>query len=227
MSKGGRLSISALDGFGSASTPRPFGNLPPRRYFLIVCEGEKTEPNYFESIRRILPSEMVNRITIKGTGKNTLSLVEHAEAEVNKRKTTGMPPYYHIWVVFDRDSFDPDDFDNSIERIEAKSSVREKWHAAWSNEAFELWYIMHFRAQAGGPLSREAYQKILEYEMGRPYIKNAADMFELLKKHTSQAVKRAETALRLQSGALKYHEKNPATSVHLLVKELLRYIRKT
>ena len=26
-----------------------------RRFFLIVCEGEKTEPNYFESLKNDLP----------------------------------------------------------------------------------------------------------------------------------------------------------------------------
>ena len=51
---------------------RPYGNRPPRRYFLIVCEGEETEPNYFNAIAAQLPKDMVNRITVKGVGKNTL-----------------------------------------------------------------------------------------------------------------------------------------------------------
>ena len=40
-------------------------------HYLIICEGEETEPNYFEAIKRILPPDMVNRITISGTGRNT------------------------------------------------------------------------------------------------------------------------------------------------------------
>jgi hypothetical protein len=51
-------------------------NKPSRRYYLIVCEGEKTEPNYFESLKRKLPDNIVKRISIQGVGKNTLSLLK-------------------------------------------------------------------------------------------------------------------------------------------------------
>ncbi len=62
---------------------RPYGNRPRRRYFLIVCEGEKTEPNYFEAISNQLPKDMVKRITIVGTGRNT---VDAAIRQVTQEK---------------------------------------------------------------------------------------------------------------------------------------------
>lgn len=224
MSRSGTLSKDTIASFFPAvSSSRPYGNRPQRRYYLIVCEGEKTEPNYFEAIRKILPKEMVNRVTIEGTGRNTLSLINYANLEIEKRKQAGGPPYYHIWLVFDRDSFNPDDFDNAIQCIEQKSSTSEKWHAAWSNEAFELWYILHFRTQTGGALSREAYQDILESEMGRPYKKNAPDMFELICDRTPQAIRRAETARKLLADQ-PFHSQNPATTVHRLVNQLLGYL---
>jgi hypothetical protein len=48
-------------------------NIRPLRRFLIVCEGEKTEPNYF----RTFPEnpEVYDAIDIYGTGYNTVSLV--------------------------------------------------------------------------------------------------------------------------------------------------------
>lgn len=52
-----------------------------RKFYLIVCEGEKTEPNYFESLKESLPRgvlELTN-IDIDGTGKNTLSIIEEAK----------------------------------------------------------------------------------------------------------------------------------------------------
>ena len=61
--------------------------------------------------------------------------------------------------------------------------------------------------------------------MKRPYEKNAEDMFDLLKPYVVDAIERADTALRLQRGK-PYHEQNPATTVHLLVKELLSYLQK-
>ncbi len=226
MAKPGKLSTNLLAEFSSEKAKRPFGNLPPRRYYLIVCEGEETESNYFDAIKKILPPEMVNRITITGTGRNTMSLVEYAQKEVDKRRESDRPPYHNIWVVFDRDSFNADDFDNAISSIESKSTETEIWQAAWSNEAFELWYILHFRDQTGGSLHRQDYQDILAEEMHRPYEKNAKDMFDLLKPYVVKAIKRANAALKQQKGKA-YHEQNPATTVQRLVKELLSYIPST
>lgn len=64
--------------------------------FLIVCEGEKTEPNYFRRFR--VPAE-VARIDVQGIGANTVSLVRKAIA----LRDAG--DYDQTWCVFDRDSF--------------------------------------------------------------------------------------------------------------------------
>ncbi|MGI5870333.1 MAG: RloB domain-containing protein, partial [Kiritimatiellia bacterium] len=48
--------------------------LPNRERFLIVCEGEKTEPNYFRAIQKELPQHVVE-VEIHGEGDNTLSLL--------------------------------------------------------------------------------------------------------------------------------------------------------
>jgi len=50
-------------------------NVKNRRWFLIVCEGEKTEPNYF---RKFPVDTKVIKLDIQGEGKNTKSLVEKA-----------------------------------------------------------------------------------------------------------------------------------------------------
>ncbi len=226
MAKAGKISKDVLAEFSTEKNKRPFGNIPPRRYYLIACEGEETETNYFEAIKRILPPAMVSRVSITGTGRNTRSLVDYTQKLVDaRRKSSALPPYYKIWVVFDRDSFEPSDFDNAISMIESKSTDTEQWQAAWSNEAFELWYILHYLPQSGGAKHRQEYQDILAKQMKRPYEKNAEDMFDLLKPYVVDAIERADTALRLQRGK-PYHEQNPATTVHLLVKELLSYLQK-
>jgi len=49
-----------------------------RIYFLIICEGEQTEPNYFNGLKKDLPKDtlVIADMTITGTGKNTESLVD-------------------------------------------------------------------------------------------------------------------------------------------------------
>lgn len=225
------------------SSARPYGNRPHRRYFLIVCEGEETEPNYFNSIAAQLPKDMVNRITVKGVGKNTLHLIEDAKAEIAKRRAAGLPDYYYVWLVFDRDEFPADHFNRTIEEAAAidewnaklplKSRRSEHWRCAWSNEAFELWYVLHFREQLGGAVSRAQYQKMLEEdirahtdEKGFIYKKNDPQMFARLKSYTAEAVRRAERALarQLESKGKAYADMNPATRVHELVNLLMAYM---
>lgn len=114
-----------------------------RRYYLIVCEGEKTEPHYFQGLKEDLPKGVLTwcQIDIEGTGRNTQSLVDEAlrlkkwyEQEYNR-------PIDSPWVVFDRDSFSANDFNNAVQRCQNTKPVIG---CAWSNEAFELWYLLHF-----------------------------------------------------------------------------------
>lgn len=78
---------------------------------LIICEGWKTEPLYFESIKNLIDDKFgknlkyetieVERIEIEGTGRNTRDLVEYAI----KRRNRALIPYGNVWCVFDKDSF--------------------------------------------------------------------------------------------------------------------------
>ena len=51
------------------------------KYILIVCEGEKTEPHYFEAIKNCFSTNTLEtyNIDIEGTGTNTLQVVEIAD----------------------------------------------------------------------------------------------------------------------------------------------------
>ena len=225
------------------SLARPYGNRPPRRYFLIVCEGEETEPNYFNSIAAQLPKDMVNRITVTGVGRNTLRLIDAAKEEIAKRRAAGLPDYYYVWLVFDRDEFPADHFNRTIDNVELinrqnaalspKARRCEHWMCAWSNEAFELWYVMHFREQLGGAVARRQYQKMLEddirintSESDFSYRKNDPRMFARLRNYTPEAIHRAERALakQLKTKRTSWSEMNPATRVHELVRLLMAYL---
>jgi hypothetical protein len=111
------------------------------RRFLIISEGTVTEPSYFESFR--LPTANVEAI---GKGKDTLTLVRAAIKIANRSKKT----YDEKWVVFDKDGFKEDDFDNAIKKAEANG-----FRVAYSNQAFEYWFLLHFDAHGGGGLHRD------------------------------------------------------------------------
>lgn len=204
--------------------------LAPYRY-LIVCEGEETEPNYFKGIESIINNTYGDKINVEqvkieldGTGKNTRSLVEHA---INKVKNATIP-YGHVWCVYDKDSFTAHQFNSSIEI--AKSNG---YKVAWSNESFELWFLLHFnyidtgldRNQINSKLDEQF--KMLSINNGK-YDKNIKNIFEILSTYGS-----VENAIRFSKKILNNHppdktpsEMNPCTTVHLLVEDLLSYTSK-
>jgi len=55
-------------------TGRRVGTRTVRQRFLIVCEGEQTEPNYFRAFQ--VPGLVV---TVEGVARGALRLVEKAE----------------------------------------------------------------------------------------------------------------------------------------------------
>jgi hypothetical protein len=190
-----------------------------RQRFLIVCEGTKTEPTYFEAIQKLLPPNVAT-IEIYGEGANTLSLVDLAREKRESRKD-GDYSFDQVWVVFDRDSFPPDNFDNAI-----KSTNAEGMRCAWSNEAFELWYILHFEYR-NSAMARQEYQKKLQEFLGEPYKKNAVDMYEKLAKFGDQ--KRAIGWARklfedFDGRRIPPSRSNPCTTVYLLVEELNKFM---
>ncbi|MCG8318865.1 MAG: RloB family protein [Cytophagales bacterium] len=197
-----------------------------RKFYLIVCEGKKTEPNYFESLKKSLPKgvlELTN-IDIDGTGKNTLSIIEEAKILRKKYKEKYLRKIDNVWAIFDKDSFPSKNFNNAINKGE---NSRPKIHCAWTNEAFELWYLLHFNYYNTG-IPREQYQKLIEKEINKAakttdfkYEKNAAEMFSLLKKFGNQG-NAINNAKKLEE---RYHDKsyanhNPCTMVHKLIDEL-------
>jgi len=181
------------------------------RRFLIVCEGEKTEPNYFRKFPE--NPEVFDRIDIYGTGYNTVSLVNEAiklKHEAQKRKE----PYIEVWCVFDKDDFPIDQLKNAI-ILAGKNQIK----CAYSIEAFELWYMLHFNFYDTA-LSRNQYKEKLSELLGKAYVKNDEGMYQLLKKRISTAMQNAKKLYFLQHNRV-FAEQNPITTVFKLVERLL------
>lgn len=62
------------------SGKKKIGQRSKREYILVVCEGEKTEPNYFEAIKKTFSRKTLEtyEIKVEGTGTNTLKIIEEA-----------------------------------------------------------------------------------------------------------------------------------------------------
>jgi hypothetical protein len=187
-------------------SPRTTNTRNVKQRFLIVCEGEKTEPNYFRSFR--VPRLVVD---VKGLGANPSRLVERAIEE------SKLDAYDQVWCVFDRDSWTVDDFNGAIAAAE-----KRKFKVAYSNEAFELWYVLHFEFLNTG-IARKDYNERLTTLLRRRYEKKSNSMYEELLGRQATAIAHAEKLLT-QYDRPNPASDNPSTTVHLLVQELNRFI---
>ncbi|MHA4987690.1 RloB family protein [Cetobacterium somerae] len=198
-------------------------DLTPYR-ILIVCEGEKTEPGYFKTLKDLLEVKFRDLVDLKkvnlkefieidGSGKNTESLVRHTL----RLKGQASIPFGHVWCVFDKDSFTNEQFNSAIINAE-----KEDIEVAWSNEAIELWFLLHFEYVSTG-ITRYQYIEKLNYifkglGLGK-YEKNMDGIYNILKEYGSQdfAIGNAKKLLR---DGFNYADMKPATTVFKLV-ELL------
>ena len=105
--------------------------------WLIVCEGTKTEPNYFEKAIQDINTNIEDKYKLKvkvvGKGVSTKSLVKATDLQIKIDKySNSVIPYEKIFVVFDKDSFSDDDFDDTIKMCEDNGYI-----PLWSNQAIE------------------------------------------------------------------------------------------
>ncbi|WP_186738892.1 RloB domain-containing protein [Spirosoma utsteinense] len=161
-------------------------------------------------------------VTIEGTGRNTLGVIDKALKVKSQLEKQPGRVVDEVWAVFDRDSFPNQDFDNAIAKARELAV-----HCAWSNEAFELWYLLHFQ-NFENAMSRHDYKKLLERELsrciGKPYQYEKSDhtVFDLLIQHGNeeQAIKRAKQLEEQFAGRTDYASHNPCTRVYVLVEKL-------
>ncbi|MGL4598617.1 MAG: RloB family protein [Bacteroidia bacterium] len=196
-----------------------------RNNFLIVCEGSKTEPNYFDAFR-------VPKTIVEGDGFNTLSLIKYTIKRIASDAQKEIH-YDQVWCVFDRDSFQLDQIEQAFDLAE-----QQNIQLAYSNESFELWYYLHFHLLVTG-LGRKDYISKLNKLLGFKYEKSADNIYEKLLPLQAIALKNARhlhsqskisnasfnakiLSLKMPITCLHVANKNqcPYTSVFLLVEEL-------
>ena len=193
---------------------RKVGVRQPRKTFLIICEGLNTEPEYFNSFR--LTSAYVRAI---GKGLGTTALVREA-ITVRREEQRKDRTFDECWVVFDKDDFPDSDFEAAISEAE-----KAGFHVAWSNQAFEFWFILHFILYRG-LLHRNKYAAMLTKLTGLPYAKKAgvaSNLYNMLYPRLDTAIANAKAVLSDFEG-VKPSKAESATTVFRLAEELKAHI---
>jgi RloB-like protein len=185
----------------------------PKPQFLIVCGAAVTEVKYFKSFR--------GRNDVVSHPVDPFQLVKKAHEIAEEYVKKNKEEYDQIWCVFDRDphvhSMTPENFNNAFQNAE-----NYKFKIAYSNECFELWYILHFELLQNG-IPRSDYGAKLTKHLGQKYEKNDPNMYEKLREKQPIAIINAEKLLRNYPRP-NPEQDNPSTTVHLLVQALNMFI---
>lgn len=192
--------------------------------FLIICEGENTEPEYFKSFP-------VGNAEVEsyGLGQSKTALVEYVIEIVENAQSVDR----EVWVVFDMDvqrdqqQSQKQDFDYAIELAQQKG-----FKVAYSNDAFELWFLLHYQ-YLEAQWSRNQYYDRLSELWNCSYAKEGKKR-SFCRKIYQRLLddQRSEQAEAIQRGQklfeehidLPYSSRNPCTTVFQLVEELNGYL---
>lgn len=179
-------------------------NRDPYDKVLIVCEGEKTEPNYLITLRDYLKLSQANIKIDPKSDSSPTSVVKYAKTLI---KDNSKDPYNHVFCVIDRDRHA--DFDTAIAQIDGYKNKDTKIHAIVSNPCFEYWILLHFTyttksfgVSGDSPcidlIKNDLKTYIPDYEKGDatlmlPIIQSGLNMAVANAKRANETAKRNET----------------------------------
>ena len=192
-----------------------------RNIFLIYCEGENTEPEYFKAF----PVNTETLVEAIGLGMNRTALVreiiERAESKEFLSGQRNYDPDRQIWCVFDRDvkgeTGEDEDFDEAVRLAKTRGIS-----VAYSNDAFELWFCLH-DYYIDSQLHRRQYFERLSKRIGINYEEDgkklaiAKSMYGIFLQDQARAIRHAQRLEKQHAGEDRPSRRNPCTTVHELV----------
>lgn len=193
-------------------------------YHLIVTEGIKTEPNYFEAIKNVINKCYRDKIhlDVEGEGNNTIALFEKA------KKLVAMNPngYRHVWIVYDTDSFPAENINETVKLCKTHSNEEISYHPIWSNQCVELWFLLHFSYMHSDIYRSEYFPKLSSFmtKIGAgKYVKGRKDMYDILKPYMDTAIKNAKKLATINKNK-QPSDSAPGTKIYELIEKLKPYL---
>jgi len=173
-----------------------------RPLVLIICEGE-TEKEYLDGFRkeyRLTATQI--QISVEGV---PLTVVKKAR---DRKNADG--GYKAVWAVFDRD-----DHPNIPEACDMAKQNDIK--VAYSNPAFEIWYLLHVKDQTAF-IDRDEAERMVRRAF--PGWNKPASLFDETAKDRPTAIKRAAKGRKRHSKNGSSEDENPSTTMDQLVQFL-------
>ena len=224
--------------------------------FIIYCEDENSEPIYFRSLANervkinAIPNQRAGKHNLVNTVRDCIREGRAFFSDNRYQITEGMKGL--IWCVYDRDlaSENPDEIseiDNYNFDLAIQDALGIGFNVAWSNDAFELWILLHFEDVSVDQILHRnyIYERLteifktiqprsaeLDQLTGNPHF-NYKHSFKkrdhfinlvlpFLTARRSDAIHRAKLLeSHFVAKDVPFHQRNPCTLVHRLVETVL------
>lgn len=229
---------------------------PEMTTYVFFCEDEVSECIYLRSLQ--IPNVLkINVIEKQGQGvKNVFSAIEKCHQDglllrIDQDRSRLSDENLNVWCIFDRDS--PNYTDVEFNSCPAFAQMHEV-KVAWSNDAFELWLLLHFKDVDAAQVryqNRETYQlelvesirecpDILEeirekmdrdnfsYDFFKRRVNFTQHLLPLLKDDELVKIQLAVTRSQALASSYtneNYSERRPCTMMHEVVDQLLSFHR--
>jgi len=185
--------------------------LPLDNSIKIYCNAAETEPNYFTAFKEDVKKSKISDVNIeiiKKAGLDPLNAVKYVIKDKGKCS--------EVWIVFDKDHFE---IEKAITLAE-NNDIR----VAWSNESFELWFLLHFNYRSTA-IGRAECLKVVKDEFKKKlkidYAKNNKDSYKKLKSKMNIAIANAKRLYQeMKRDRISPTKANPCTTVFQLVEVL-------
>lgn len=207
----------------AASVQRKKANRKPYDKVLIVCEGTKTEPLYFQELIDHYEIHTAN-VKISGDcGSDPLSVVDHGIQLYEEELSSQSDPFDRVYCVFDRDAHTT--YQQALNKVISAKPVNT-FFAIPSVPCFEYWLLLNFdyvtapysstgNTSAGAAVLKDLSLFWPSYKKGNigafNYTFNLRNDELMFAKHN---------AARAIAQAQNTHTDNPSTLIHQLVEYL-------
>ncbi len=179
-----------------------------RRYYL-VCEGNVTEPDYFNQLKGIYRDSIIDIKCLKKRQSAPKYLIQYAlEAQSDLRKGD------ELWILLDVDNWTQEQF----EGLEKWSSQKVDRYVAVSKPCFEIWLVLH--EQDPKDCSKKACQSYFQENIA--YRNKRIRMNWLTAEKLSNAVTRAKARDISNQGIV---PDVPTSRVYKLIENIKEYLR--
>ena len=206
---------------------------------IIACEDSISSPTYFQMIINTL-------IEQKSITQDSFVIAKHkhtnptgvlSDLKVYKDENgKAYKDFDHKWIVIDRDServsgggHNKEDFNNALKNAQSSRS-NLNIEVAYSNDSFELWYLLHFEYRnttiSRDEIIKQVIKRLKEIEpykfskLNKNNMKQESytkSIFETLKPLQSVAIRNAKKLLESYEDSHNPEKDNPYTRVHVLI----------